>query len=550
MQKKMLFLFLYVPALYSGGASLDRPRFEGVFSTQIYDQVGVPQTESQDDLNDHCVQLLVAQKAVCVEDTYIKKLLMQLEKKRDEAVQGSLVNKGAQEAAAAYAGIKAWFNFMKCKVAQIREGSGVDQPTGFERLVDRVANEEPARAVEGRVVADVSGFLQEMRDSYREYLVSLNPEARVAFESERDYILSWIPREWVHKYEVAYVQKKRFFSRELCESIEKKLLSSHALSAAGPSAELFTFWLEKALALPVRPRRIGGDSSRDWIQTLLGQLDQDPCFTIYDAQVQKELKKIIALKIFESRSDRLPRIPRIPYFYGKEDTGKSTAAKLILGILRVPGADQEITVRNAEDFSRENIEGAPLWSPKVNIGWFAEALTRRSPDSGESCTNTGCVINEVDKVWGDPKHPAVTAILDLADPEKEFLPSTYFEAPLFIGAMNIFLTGNAPIPDQDDPQRRFQSLASRLCPVYFPSFSENAKREILERKLSDIYSMEHIRLTPEQHDAVIVRAIKKEGLRAGFKILERAVTNIVCGFELFDGIEEEKKEKGSWFSRS
>lgn len=380
----------------------------------------------------------------------------------------------------------------------------------FRGIVGKVAGEEAGLAVD--LLSGARDTETEIKKKEKELLQTLlhtpiSPE-NIPGINERIRLLEKAKQATIEalKYdefaalEAYYVIKKPTFNEDTQKLIESTFVDGrkHFQNPHG-----YRKLLEQMLRIPTKPLDLKRTFKDD--KDLLDKFYKDKIFKNYSPSTQRELAKIVLAiyhnSLSENTQSKFP-VRQVCYFHGDPGCGKTTAAEQIARFFNIPF--YKISIRSIADLTIANLEG----TFSKDIGWFGSALIEPVPNSHTIPSLTGIglsdksltkksikeniiystnyflsllpsmnsykngflIINDFDRLLIDPKTQTAACqfCLDFLDTDKKDFRNHFFKLNLDISQLNIIITGNHEIKND----QVFDALRDRLAITKFESISD------------------------------------------------------------------------------
>lgn len=337
--------------------------------------------------------------------------------------------------------------------------------------------------------------------------------------SEKLDALYWDLTEWkdglnqehIKDLEKKYILNKEKIDKRLQKEIERALIEVRD-SDCGYGVPTTTRFIENALNLPLQAKCLlkyphDVDKSR---RRLLKKFDKNEHFSNYGTELREVLKGIVTRIAINSIAPDDSPIPlrECHYWLGDPSAGKSSAAKEISEFLKLPSFE-------APSDCDLNTEGFERWSPSPNIGLLAEALmtpysSKRKADTNEekAYTNGFLIFDDLDRIPSHLTEPFLLRVLDLEN--KEFR-SKYFGTSIKNDRLNIIITANSKLRDDEACERastnstsraegssplndsnKMNAVGSRVIQTYFRPLSDTVIKKNLDKFLKNLCVHNHL----------------------------------------------------------
>ena len=331
--------------------------------------------------------------------------------------------------------------------------------------------------------------------------------------------------ETVLDLENKYVQVKKDLDLSLRTQIERSLILYRECD--GILLEIERRFVNEALSLPREVKPLLPES-QDFYQKI------KEAFHSYTPSVRRAVQKVVQDIVYNSEVEGESSFPTrsVRYFYGPPGGGKTTSILKIADILDLP--IHHMTIKGPSDLNPIRLEGGDRLSPdNRNLGWFISPLVGNK--GKPSYKNAILLIDDIDLEMNADE--VLSSLKYYLDPISKFFSSPYFGCDIYVGHMNIFVTSNQKIPQEE----KYKALRSRVEEVYFPADYAKEEYSVFIEYLDKCFRGKDIPLDDIQRKKVVDLAkfkVEQKGEDPDFRNIQREINDISLEV-LIDKMEEE-----------
>lgn len=449
-----------------------------------------------------CISTLYFQKLLCVEEKFVGNIRNQIQCL--EGIKTNLKNANAQKGgASALSGLI---------------GAGIELVTNWTL--------SPIGAL-SRVGSKLLGHFSSTSAQNNDDLVKHGGEIDKGIQELKLEIQKYqngVFCEPIKDLEEKYIFKKKLIKEDLQYTIENNLINSRKPLYPFPFIKQC---IEEALNLPTEHKKLV-------TETLLTKFRNENFFKSFKPSTKTDLESTIVSIAQYSKKEPVGEIPvrGIYYFWGAPGIGKSRTAQELSKLMGLPF--WRCSIRGASDLSQENLEGSSCLGPRANPGWLGSPLLafEEGDKSKKTYKNSVLILEDFDRILLDEQSgiSSLAFILDYFDPLKKSFFSPYFNALIDISRINIVVTGNSPIPEDDEKYLALRERFTRII-EFFP-FESKKKSEILTdfaKICRNHYDIPHSELKPNENLALKYVVDSAEELTdnpSSIRSCERSIENI------------------------